>query len=102
MKKQRYIIRMADGEMFPFLEAWLKIPGMVEYDPAIHGYRAEAAKGMGLVEPSPTTAPVASSVEVSEHAAGQPTTKPTVAAKPKKAESQAPEPDLSDVFTKKK
>lgn len=58
MTQARYIIRIADGELFPFLKDWLKIPGMVEYDPAIHGYRKEVAAQMGLPDPAPLPTPV--------------------------------------------
>lgn len=96
--KARYIIRMADGELFPFYAEWLKIPGMVEYDPAIHGHREEVARQMGLVTPAPTVIP---EVKAPESKAGKKDRPSTVASEPKKAQAQPPEPDLSDVFAQK-
>ena len=56
--------RVADGEIFPFYDQWLKQPGMVEYDPAVHGYREEVAAALGLEAPAPTTAPAAAAQAV--------------------------------------
>lgn len=98
MKQNRYIIRIEDGELFGWYEPWLKQPGFVEYDPTVHGYRAEVAASLGLVEPAPTITP---KVTVSEHVAGQVITPQPAATERKAAQVQTPEPDLSDVFGKR-
>lgn len=105
MYKARYIIRITDGELFGWNPDYLKLPGMVEYNPALHGYRSEVAAQMGLADPSQAVPPGAPaiSINVSEHAAGQAIPATTAATKVsrKKSEAQPPEPDLSDVFDPK-
>jgi hypothetical protein len=101
MANARYILRVSDGRLFGFCDEWLKLPGMMEYNPEVHGYRAEVAVQLGLVAPAPTVTP-RPAVVVSEHVAGQTITPPTTATKSKKTtEAQSSEPDLSDVFDRR-
>lgn len=94
----RYILKIETGELFGWYEPWLKIPGMVQYDPDKHGYRAEVAESLKLVEPvqskpapvAKPAEPVADSVAVSA----------TTVTEPNAAQGDAPGPDLSDVFAR--
>lgn len=88
---------MADGEIFPFLAAWLSIPGMVEYDPAIHGYRKEVAHALGLEEPV-ASAPAVVIEEPKSYVAGAEIVPAIAVTEPVVAQGQPTEPDLSDVF----
>jgi hypothetical protein len=99
MAKARYIIRLSDGELFGWNPDWLKLSGMIEYDPSVHGYRAEIAHTLGLEMPEMPRA-VAPKVTVSEHKAGAVVIPTQVATEPKKAaqEQRTEKPDLSDVF----
>lgn len=101
MAQARYILRLEDGELFPWYEPWLKIAGMVEYDPKKHGVREEVAKHMGLVVPEATMAPAkkaakAKTAKVPEQLAGDAAPANRVATEPK-AQAQ-PSDDLSGVF----
>lgn len=103
---------MANQELFPWNPEWLKIPGMVEYDPAIHGYREEVARQMGLAAPTVTAPPaVEAAVEAVEPEAVEPEVAKTAAkAKQKRAaaavelglaQTAPAEPDLSNAFDDK-
>lgn len=95
----KYIIRMSDGELFGYYEPWLKQPGFVLYDPAIHGYRKEVAHVLGLVEPKQSELPL--EAKVAEQPAGTETTLETNSTTElKAAQGDAPGPDLSDVFAR--
>lgn len=102
-QKVRYILRIEDGELFPFYVEWLKIPGMVEYDPAKHGYRSEVAEAMGLTAPAPVAQPqtvALTKTPIAEHVAGETVTLQPAVVEPEVAQPAASEPDLSDVFAK--
>lgn len=108
MANARYIIRMEDQALFPWFQEWLKIPGMVEYDPDVHGYRSEVAAQMGLPTPVlPKAAPAlvaetqSTAVDVAEHTAGEAIPAPAAAVAKKKPQTKATEPDLSAVFEAK-
>lgn len=103
MAQARYILRLVDGELFPWYEPWLRTEGMVEYDPKKHGIREEVAAQMGLVVPEVTVAPVPTKVakaskaaKVPEQSAGDAAPTNRVATEPV-AQAQ-PSDDLSDVF----
>lgn len=94
----KYIIRMSDGELFGYYEPWLKQPGFVLYDPAVHGFRREVAHVLGLTEP--TQSELSMEVKAAEQVAGDKTTLETNATEPKAAQGDATGPDLSDVFAR--
>lgn len=97
MTKARYILRVEDGELFGWNPDWLKLGGMVEYDPAVHGYRSEVAAQMGLVAPEPQKAAAPKRDTAAEPQAGA--VAPTRVATERKAQGQrTDEPDLSGVF----
>lgn len=104
MAQARYILRLSDGELFPWYEPWLRAEGMVEYDPKKHGIREEVAKQMGLVVPEVTVAPAPAKAKTHVKAAKMPEqlagpAAPTnrVATEPL-AQAQPSGEDLSDVF----
>lgn len=93
MPQARYILRLSDGELFPWFEPWLKMEWMVEYNPKVHGVRAEVAAQMGLVVPEASMKPAVVSEPPN---AGDPV--PANVATEPKAQAQPSDDDLSDVF----
>lgn len=94
--RARYLMRVENGELFGYCEAWASLPGFVEYDPDKHGYRSEVAAQMGL-EPPPT---VAQSVELPPAASTAPMSVAPEGLAPSVMLTE-PETDLSDAFNEK-
>lgn len=94
----RYILKIETGELFGWYEPWLKVPGMVQYDPAKHGYRAEVAQQLGLVEPKQSELPLVA--KPAEPVADSVVIPATTVTEPRAAQGDAPGPDLSDVFAR--
>ena len=51
MAKAIYLLQVETNALFGYNPDFAKMPGMVVYDPEIHGYRKEVAHVLGLEEP---------------------------------------------------